>query len=255
MKKFVAALSAALLIASAGAALAGVTIEQQGVTESDGVKNTFSSTLLIQGNKQKTASERGGVVSDQVVTDLDAGKMIAIVPAHKVYVEMPFPPKGHIGQMAAGTMALNFKKTGGHRTVLGYKCDDYTATGRMMSSDFEVVACFSTAPPGAAEYTAFQKTMAAKVKGTSLALVGEVPDGVPLYLKSTSKGMTSTLPRTPAQIVTTTTVTKVSQSNLPADTFTPPPGFVKQQVRMPQAPPATGSGAPSAAPPPIKVPE
>jgi Domain of unknown function (DUF4412) len=260
MKKFVAALAAALLAASAGSALAGVIVHEHEVREINGQKSTSDRTLMIQGNKQKTVMDQ-----DTVVTDLDNGKMMVIEPAKKIYLEMPFPPTGPLAHMhEAGQFTLNFKKTGRHDKILGYKCDEYSASGQTMAREYSVVACFSEAPPGATDYTAFQKEMAAKLKGTSLQITGKVPDGLPLYLKSTSKvvaipGMSAEQRKKFSamigkQAVVTTTVTKIAKSDLPADAFVPPKGFEKKEIELPQMPPGHPA-MPHQGAPHMKVPE
>lgn len=264
MKTFVAALAAALLAASAGSGLAGVIIHEHEVREINGKKTTADRTLMIEGNKQKTVMEH-----ETVVTDLDRGKMMVIEPAKKIYLEMPFPPTGPLAQMhETGKVTLDFKKTGRHDKILGYKCDEYSAAGKTVSRKYSVVACFSESPPGANEYTTFQKKMAAKLKGTSLQIMGEVPQGLPLYLKSTTKPVAFTVPGMSAEqskkfgemiakqppAVITTTVTKVAKSNLPAGAFAPPKGFAKKEVELPQMPPGHPA-MPHHGAPPMKVPE
>jgi Domain of unknown function (DUF4412) len=260
MKKIAAAF-AALAIFAGSAAHAGVVVtEQEVVDQGNGQPVTRNRTVMIQGNKQKMVTDRA-----QVVTDLDNGKMFLMSAEKKQYVEMPFPPKGPMAAMMAQRMStLSFKKTGGSKTISGYACQEYTGAGSMMGNQYSVVGCFSTKAPGASDFDAFQKTMAAKVKGTPMAMQGEVPDGVPMQLDSTTKITNFSMPNmTPEQtakmkqmlasrpaVVSKTTVTQIASKDLPADTFAIPAGYTKQE--MPSGP--MGGAAPAPAPS-QKVPE
>jgi hypothetical protein len=267
MRKTIGAIAALLIIAGASAAFAGVVVdEQQTVDRGDGKPVAHSRVVMIQGNKQKSIMEGG---AQTIITDLDSGTMTMINAQHKAYVQVPFPPNGSMAAMMRnqGASSMDFKKTGGHQTIAGYRCDNYIGTGSMGSSRVTVKGCFSTSAPGAADFTAFQKEMAAKTKGTPMEMMGKVPDGVPLKIDSTSKmthiaapGMS---PDQSAKInqmlakrpptVTHMTVTKVRTEKLAAGTFMPPPGYTKQEIRMPNM---GGMGKPGAgAPSSKKVPE
>jgi hypothetical protein len=262
MKKFAAAFAALVIFAGSAAAHAGVVVtEQEVVDQGNGQPVTHNSTVMIQGNKQKRVTDRG-----QVVIDLDHGKMYLVSPAKKQYVEVPFPPSGPMGQMMNQRMStLSFKKTGGNKTVGGYSCQEYSGAGSMMGNEYTVTGCFSTKAPGAREFDAFQKTMAAKVKGTAMAMQGEVPDGVPMQLDSTTKITNFSMPgMSPDQaaklkqmfanrppVVSKTVVTQIASKDLPADTFEVPADFAKQQ--MPTGGPM-GAGI-SAGPPPASSPK
>ena len=254
MKKIAAAFAALAIFAGSTAAHAGVVVTEQEVTDQGaGQPVTRNRTVMIQGNKQKMVTDRA-----QVVTDLDRGTMYLMNPEKKQYVEMPFPPKGPMAQMMSQRMStLNFKKTGGSKTVSGYACQEYTGAGSMMGNQYSVTGCFSTKAPGAGDFEAFQKTMAAKVKGTAMAMQGEVPDGVPMQLDSTTKIMNFSMPgMSPDQaakmkqmlanrpaVVSKTTVTKIASKDLPADTFAIPAGFAKQQMPT-GGPMGGGTGGP-----------
>jgi uncharacterized protein DUF4412 len=262
MKKFAATFAALVIFAGSGAAHAGVVVtEQEVIDQGTGQPVTHSRTVMIQGNKQKMVTDRA-----QVVTDLDNGTMYLMNPAKKQYVEVPFPPKGQMAQMMTQRMStLSFKKTGGKKTVAGYACQEYTGAGSMMGNEYTVTGCFSTKAPGAHEFDTFQKTMAAKVKGTAMAMAGEVPDGVPMQLDSTTKITNFSMPgMSPDQsaklkqmfankppVVSKTVVTQIASKDLPADTFAVPADFSKQE--MPAGGP-TGAGT-SAAPPPASSPK
>jgi hypothetical protein len=263
MKKLAASFAALVIFAGSGAAYAGVVVtEQEVIDQGGGQPVTRMRTVMIQGNKQKMVTDRA-----QVVTDLDSGTMYLMNAEKKQYIEVPFPPKGPMGQMMAQRMStLTFKKTGGSKTLSGYACQEYTGAGSMMGNEYTVTGCFSTKAPGAGAFDTFQKAMAAKVKGTPMAMVGEVPDGVPLQLDSTTK-ITNFPGMSPDQaaklkqmfanrppVVSKTTVTQIASKDLPADTFKVPAGYSKQE--MPTSGPMGGGapGAPAPAAPP-KSPE
>lgn len=268
MKKTIGAITALLMLVGAGAAFAGVVVdEQQTVDRGDGKPVVHSRVVMIQGNKQKSIMEGG---AQTIVTDLDNGTMTMINAQHKAYVQVPFPPNGPMAAMmrGQGASSMHFKKTGGHQTIAGYRCDDYVGTGTMGSSQVTVKGCFSTSAPGAADFTAFQKAMAAKTKGTPMEMMGKVPDGVPLKIDSTSKithvatpGMSpeqadkinKMLAKRPPT-VTHMTVSKVKTEQLAADAFAPPPGYAKQELRMPGMAGSAGGPGPGTSPS-RKVPE
>jgi hypothetical protein len=265
MKKFTAAVAAILMLAGPAVTHAGVVVnEQQVVDRGTGQPITHTRTVMIEGNKQKSVVEGG----ESVVTDLDSGTMRMVSSARKSYFEMPFPPKGAMAAMmqGAGTSTLTFKKTGAQKEIAGYSCNEYTGSGNMGGNEYTVKGCFSTSAPGASDFTAFQKTMAQKVKGTAMAMMGQVPDGVPLEINSTTKMTHVSMPgMSPDQAAklnqaltnrppttTRTEVTKVMAQELPADTFAIPAGYQKQQMGMmggpaagasPAGAPAMGSGA------------
>jgi hypothetical protein len=262
MKKTIAAIAGVMMLAAIGAAHAGVVVDEQ-ETMQQGAKQAASRqrTVVIQGNKQKMISNR-----IEVITDLDQGKLFLIYPAQKQYMELPFPPQGAMARMMTNQMStLQFKKSGGKKTILGYSCAQYSGAGSMMGNQYSVTGCFSTKAPGAKEFDAFQKAMADKVKGTPMAMQGQVPNGIPMELVSTTKLTNFSAPgMTPEQaekirqmlanrppMVTKTVVTKVTTKKLSADTFAVPAGFTKREMRQP-APPPAGAGAP---PPGTKVPE
>lgn len=242
MKTISAAFAALAIFAASSTVHAGVVVtEQEVIDQGNGQPVTRNRTVMIQGNKQKMVTDRA-----QVVTDLDNGKMYLMNPEKKQYVEMPFPPQGPMAQMMAQRMStLSFKKTGGgSKTISGYSCEQYSGAGSMMGNQYSVNGCFSTKAPGAHDFDAFQKTMAAKVKGTPMAMQGEVPDGVPLQLDSTTKITNFSMPgMSPEQsaklkamlanrppVVSKTTVMQIASKDLPADTFTVPAGFTRQEM-------------------------
>ena len=225
MKQVVTALLGIAML-TGGIAQAGVVVEEQQVIDRGvGAPSTNKITVMVQGNKQKYVIGDGKQAS---ITDLDQGTRAMVSNARKMYVEMPFPPKGMMMPQNVNKSALSFTKTGGHEKIAGYSCDDYTGTGSMGQNEMTVTGCFSTSAPGAANFTAFQKTMTAKVKGTPMALMSDTPAGIPLKIDTSLKQKTGGH----QPIVTHMTVTKVTEQDLPADTFLPPKGYTKQQMPM-----------------------
>lgn len=238
MKVIRAAIAASVLMLIGASAQAGVVLHETQTTDrGDGKVEKQDRTVMVQGNQQKTITDRS-----MVLVDLDKGSMYVMSPARKAYIQMPFPPPGRAGAMMARQMAaMNFKKTGKHDTIAGYPCDEYSGSGSMGGSQYSVVGCFSTAAPGAANFTAFQKAMAAKLPGGSPS---SIPDGVPLQVISTAKMTSLNLPGITADqaakfkdtlakrppVVNKTVVTKVGVEDIAAADFTVPAGYQKQEM-------------------------
>ena len=237
-----------------GVARAGVVVEEQQVTNRGvGEPVTHKITVMVEGNKQKSIIDDG---KQSLVTNLDQGTRMMIYDARKSYIEMPFPPKGM--PSTPNQAGLTFKKTGTHQKISGYNCDDYTGTGTISGNELTINGCFSTSAPGAGNFTAFQKTMSDKVKGTPMALMSAAPEGIPLKIDTTMKmaGMAQTANRPP--MVTHMTVSKVTEKELTADIFDAPKGYTKQQMpmmgSMGHAPMAAGAGGTAKPVPPITPP-
>jgi hypothetical protein len=255
MKVLRAAIAASLLMLIATAAQAGVVLhETETMDRGNGKPETQDRTVMVQGNRQKTVTDRS-----QVLIDLDKGVMYVISSERKAYVEMSFPPQGRMGQLMAQRMAaMNFKKTGKHSTIAGYPCDEYSGGGDMSGSQYSVVGCFSPSAPGAADFTAFQKAMAGKLHGA--ATTASIPNGVPLEVTSTTKMTSFNMPGMNADqtakikdmlakrppVVNKTVVNKVAIQQIAASDFTIPAGYQKQEMPAPggmmSAPPSGGSG-------------
>ncbi len=262
LASFAAAAIAAAFVTAAGTAFAGVIEEQQETVTRGGPQPMVRTrTIMIQANKQKIVGEH-----DIMITDLDKGVMMLIVPEQKVYSEMPFPPKAMGGQ-ALGAANVKFAKSEGTRTIIGYKCQNYSGVSHMMGTHSDIIECFSTSAPGAADFTAFQKAMAAKLKGTdAAAMVEDVPPGVPLFSQSTTDMKGLRIPGMPPEqaaklaqmmanrppTVSKSVATKLTVKSLADSEFGPPAGYTRREMPTPHAPgagapPASGgSGAPSA---------
>jgi hypothetical protein len=266
MRKLTALVAGMTLAMTALPAAAGVVITQkQHVTNGANTRDA-EQTISVQGNKQKMETER-----HTIITDLDKGMMYVIDPKAKTYFEIEFPPKGQMGAMMAASQnaAKNFKKAGTTREIAGYKCTDYNGGGHMMQGDYTVKECFSTAAPGAEEFSAFEKNMADKLKsaGAGQAGGGEIPDGVPLATDSTMKmghvAMPGMAPEQAAKInemmakrppvLITQMVEKIESKKLAAADFEVPAGFAKKEMPAGPGPGAMkmapGAGAPAAGAP------
>jgi hypothetical protein len=269
MKKFAPVLPAIAIVAFAAIAFAGVVVdEQQSIDEINGTRINRPRTVMIDGDKQKSILDKG---IRTIITDLDKGTMTMLDGRRKTYVEIPFPPKGPGGAaMQTGqSPTVSFKKTGGHEKIIGYSCDDYSGEGTVGGNAVSMSGCFSDSAPGAEEYSNFQRVMADKVKGTTMANMGQIPRGVPLRLKITTT-MGDPPPGTPPdqaknlremldhrKFVNETKVSTISIKSLPADSFQVPAGYQRQQSasmfgRMGGGMPAP---VPHAAPAPHKVPD
>jgi len=251
------AFAAAAFVLTRLPAQAGVVVTQQQIANGQFGERKTEQTIMIQGNKQKMVTgER------QIITDLDNNVMYLIDPSKSSYFQLPFPPTGPMAQAVAHAAgAMDFKKGTTIRKILGYSCTDYSGTGQSMSGDYTVTECFSTSAPGAKEFNAFQKAMAAKLK--SVVPESNTPDGIPLASDSTINMNTMKIPNlSPEQtqrlqqqlakmkpVTTKTEVTKLEAKNLPADTFALPKGLTQRTLGMP---PAGEAKAPAPAPSPAK---
>ena len=265
MKGSAAALAALLMLAGTGLASAGVVVsEEQTVDQGNGKPMTQNVTVMVQGNKQRTA-----VGDNAMILDLDKGTRTVINSACKAYVQMPFPPSiPNQGAMPP----VAFKKTGGHQKIAGYSCDEYVGVTKSGGNESTINGCFSNSAPGASDFASFNRAMAQKVKGTPMALTGDVPEGVPLKIDSTTKithfSMPGMSPEQAAKVaemlknrpptIARMMATSVAQRDLPADTFVPPADYTKQEAGAPMMgrPGASGGGpASGGGAAPTKVPE
>jgi hypothetical protein len=266
MRKLTALVAATTLALSALPAMAGVVITQKQHVTSGTNSRDAEQTISVQGNKQKMVTER-----HTIITDLDKGSMYVLDPKAKTYFQIPFPPKGQMAMMMASSTAaaMNFKKAGTTREVAGYKCTDYDGGGHMMAGTYTVKECFSTSAPGAAEFAAFEKSMAEKLKSAGATEAsGEVPGGMPLALDSSMKMGNVSVPGMSAEqaakinemmakrppVTTTTTVEKIENKKLAASEFEVPGDYTKRDLpaqgmmKAPGAKMAPGAVPPAAAP-------
>ncbi len=236
---------------------AGVVLTQNIVTTSGTNTSTDNRTIMIQGNKQKV------VMSNQsIVLDLDGGKMILLNPATKSYTELPFPPTGQMASVMQnmGGVNLDFKKAGAQRTVGGYQCQEYDSSGKSIMGEFTAKGCFSSQAPGADDYSAFTRNLAQKFEAVGMAkTTGRQPNGVPMELETTTKLTNFNIPGMPPEqaerfkqmmanrppTVTRSTTTSIKTTDLPADTFAVPAGYVERRI---------GLGGPGGAPAPGPTP-
>ncbi|HEY6394004.1 MAG TPA: DUF4412 domain-containing protein, partial [Candidatus Binataceae bacterium] len=112
-------------------AFAGVVIAQDQTSNSGTMSNKSQQTIMIQGNKEKLVNDR-----HTTIIDMDGGKMFIINPNAKEYYEIAFPPPGIGAGPAGGAAAMNLKKAGSRHTVIGYECEDYNSSGKVMTGEF-----------------------------------------------------------------------------------------------------------------------
>jgi hypothetical protein len=262
MKSTVAAAAAIVFAIAATTASAGVVISQKLVVDNPAATpkvNKADQTVMVQGHKQKV------ITGDlEVITDLDAGKMYFINPKSKNFVQVEIPPTGMLGRrLAREGLFVGFKKFDRNPHKLnGYTCQDYIGGQTIAYSDIGVTQCVASDAPGATEYLEFKKAMMAKLKGTPFAPKGELPAGIPVSSITTTTAAIITPtggipPETIAKIkaenaknkVTTSfNVSKIEVKNIPADTFTVPAAYNKQEMQEPRfntegAMPATAPNA------------
>lgn len=245
MKTAFAVIGIIAAAAAAGSAQAGVVVSQTD-THDDGSGNirTSNSTVMTQGNRQKTVSEHS-----ITITDLDKGVMVMLVPATKTMTETSLAGMGAMAA-AMGTASQSYKATGKSRSVVGHACEEFagTMTVKVMAADVTVksLSCISRSAPGAAEYGAFGRRMADLMKIKPPA-GGNLPDGVMLFSENTTpppdmaaaikrmgippehaKQMMANMAKPGAQ-VSRIQVTAIKEQSLPADTFAIPAGYTKQK--------------------------
>lgn len=238
-----AAASFAILALTARGAVAGVVItETESVVSGQPPKST-QRTVMIEGNREKMVTD-----NREIITDLDKGTMYIVEPAQKTYLEMPFPPRGMMGQAAGGLgmHAMNFTKTGKSRTVAGFKCEEYTGAGKFALGEYTIVSCVAGKAPGASDFSSFQKAMMAKLKDTQMALTSNIPDGVPMSQDVTTQMHPLNMPNLPpaaaAQMkqqlenrpptVTKSEVSRVESKKIASSEFEVPAGYTKQDLPM-----------------------
>jgi len=247
----VAVAVASATFAISAAAQAGIVLtEKETVSGAGPQARVTERTVSIQGSKEKISGE-----DRDMIVDLDKGLVYVLIPSRKVYIELPL--QGMIARMASGPAFSvgDFKSTGKSQTVAGYKCDEYTGTGKSMMGEFTMNSCFSKSAPSAADYSSFMKKMMAKLKDASQSVSASFPDGVPLSQTATTSMKNASLPNMPPEmqqrlanhppIVRTTEITKLEAKDLPDSAFAPPAGFTKQEM-----PAGHGMGGPAAGGPP-----
>ncbi len=231
---------AGILIVAAFPASAGVVVTQEETRGS----TTEKRTILVEGSKQKSTG-----TNHSVIIDLDAATMTTLDPAKKTATEMSM--KGAAGGMMQSMISQlsgKFEPTGVSKTIAGFPCKEYKSSGAIMTGEFTSTTCMSTETPGAAEFTAFYRTMMEKIsakipeglpKGIMLAhdmtVITKMPampsaQGVPPEVaKKMAEAMASTN-RGPQTFKTV--VTSVKAQTLGPDAFAIPDGYTKQVVDL-----------------------
>ncbi len=164
-----------------------------------------------------------------------------------------------------GGVNLDFKKTGGSRTLAGYQCQDYDSSAKSTMGEFSAKGCFSSQAPGATEYGAFTKQLAKKFEDAGMAkTTGNQPGGVPIELETTTKLTNFSIPGMPPEqaeklkammanrppTTTKSTTKSIKTADLPSDTFGVPAGYSERKIGMGR--PAGMGGAPAPGPTPYE---
>ena len=178
MRYTVAATAAIVLALAATTASAGIIIsEDVVVTDQAGKQHKSEQSVMLQGNKQKVVTPER-----VIITDLDAGKMVVLIPATKKIGRLPYPPAGVLVPfLARQGEFIDYAKSAGSGKAAGYDCQNYAGTWTAGHLKVDGKECVASAAAGAKEFVAFRKAMADKLKGYShWHLKSEIPDGVPV---------------------------------------------------------------------------
>ena len=198
MRTIAASLFTIVLLWNA-AAIAGVVVEQEQVSGPAGKPSQpRKQTVMLEGRKQR--SDLGGRA---LIIDLDKGSMIVLNLRDHSYFESAFPPSGPASRMAKSFIAqhMNYEKTGGQRTIAGYKCQEYSSESKTPNGEYSATACYSKDAPGAAEFNAFETAMLEKLKSGGIGEMEakSIPEGIPLAIHSTTKITNLSLPSLPPE--------------------------------------------------------
>lgn len=253
-----------------GRASAGVIIEKQTVLDDGtGKPSTDRQTVMVEGNLKKVIGNDGSIT----IIDLGRGIASGITPGKQVSHECPFSAVAELAttmgsftaqfQQTLGVSVpgsantfpglpestdVTYRKSGGTKTVAGYRCDEYTASAQSsvfggasgQTVEDSTNACFSITAPGGAELAAFDRQFAAQLKLKTPETAQ--PEGLKLSEETTRKVSFGLPPGMPAELraqmaaqmppqkpmVSRTQVTSIKTANLPADTFVIPAGYTKE---------------------------
>ncbi len=245
MRRIAAAVAAVTLVPSV-VAHAGVVLEEQEMASGSTMQTpiTHKRTVMVEGHREKV------VTDDRTsIIDLDKGTMTIMIPRTKTYFESPLPTSGIVSQIFRQFTGLDYRTTGGGKTIAGYACEEYTKSSKNSNMESSSTACYSKDAPGASDYTAFQKAAALKLAGGSADASG-VPEGVPLAThvstRITNFAMPGMAPEQAAQAARLNTmmakrppmtldyaVTKITKQSLPADTFAVPADYTRREAPTP----------------------
>jgi hypothetical protein len=228
------AIIATILILFGQPVHAGVVMTETEVQSGLGDSTAINKIVYVQGKKQKIETAH-----DEKIIDLEKGVLYEIDSDRKSYVRIAFPPKreGEVVGASVKLGAVALKKTGRSRSIVGYSCEEYRGTGRLDVMDVTVDQCMSHDAPGARELANFQKEVASRLKGRSLAdSADSLKEGMPLEQSSSIKPRipaTSSPDKVTSALITTKTVVKnIQVRNLPSATFEPPAGFRMEAPRQ-----------------------
>jgi hypothetical protein len=256
-------LTAALCALAVLPASAGVIMVQES-TNPDGKGGTtkLTQTVTIEGNRQKSTDGK-----HTTIVDVDQGTMVMLDPEKKTATEMSFKsgPGASMMQGMHSAMSATFKPTGGHKTIAGYACDEYTGSSQMdmgfMKSEYSLVGCFSKDAPGAAEAAAsYKKMMSGMPDGKPAAAM---PEGVMLLQEMTVKMVVP--PGMPPEAAAAmakqgpqtsrTEVKSIKTATVAADAFAIPADYKREKLDMSMFGGGPSSQGPGAKPAPKAEPK
>ena len=252
MRIWVTVMVFAALLLCARASRAGVVLQQEQVATQGSATTKVSRTLFVEPTRAKIVSD-----NNTLVVQFEKPKTVMIHPGPKTYYETPFPPPEFLGFMMTSALApplVDYQKTGKHRTISGYKCDEYSGSKEFDTIAYYDLACFSDQVPGAKEYDAFLRNLIAKLDRSPKKPLSKlvIPDGIPVETQTTivrgtfkpppaasAKPATPAAPKTEPNIpplgssVQRTQVVKVTVTSVKPQSFSPtefnPPATYMQQ--------------------------
>jgi len=170
---------------------------------------------FIQGHREKLIRwPKGEHTSLAVVDDLDKGIRTYIDYARKSYYQAPFPKED--GAQFDNDQ-VDFKPTGMRRQIVGYRCDEYSASGESpRRGEWTESECISNELPGAAEYNQFEELLRRQYARVGFESPGHEPKGVPLAGETIDGFGTS------GEVVT-----RIESKVIPSGEFEPPVEFVR----------------------------
>ncbi len=99
-----------------------------------------------------------------------------------------------------GGIDLDFKKTGGTQTLSGYKCQEYSSTGKSMMGEFSAKGCFCPRRSRRRRICRLHQGDGEEIRGGGMAkTTGNQPDGVPMVLETTTKLTNFNIPGMPPE--------------------------------------------------------
>ena len=227
MRMWVTVLVLSAVVFGAGMAWAGVVLQQEQVIKRASGTWKMKRTILLEGHRARIVDNY-----EAMVADFDQARTLMIHPKEKDYYATGFPPPRLLANLITRAIVppmVNYVKTGKHRTIAGYQCDEYRGSREFGTVVYEDVACFSTAAPGAKDYDTFERGLILKLDPDPKKSLSKlaVPDGIPLAIQTTIEIRPSPPP---------------AASEKQAKAATPTPAAPKPKPGEPKLPPANEVG-------------